>query len=122
MTDATLFSKECNHSCNYLKQGVVTCALCEIDRLRAEVALLSTNRRRIPQDLALIERFRRERDAARNKSLKVETRLNANLHTFVTQVAMQACSHGGDRNAPVFPCTPCAARAALGDSTEIRRE
>jgi hypothetical protein len=42
------------------------------------------------------------------------------LQEFVKDLSRQHCSHGGDKNAPAWPCIPCAARTVLGDE-EVER-
>jgi hypothetical protein len=53
------------------------------------------------------------------EALAVETKPTAPetgaLQEFVKGLSRQHCSHGGDKNAPAWPCIPCAARTVLGD-------
>jgi FtsZ-binding cell division protein ZapB len=42
------------------------------------------------------------------------------LQEFVKGLSRQHCSHGGDKNAPAWPCIPCAARTVLGDENTLK--
>jgi hypothetical protein len=42
------------------------------------------------------------------------------LFNFVEDLSHQHCSHGGDKNAPVWPCTPCAARTVLRQARTLK--
>jgi hypothetical protein len=42
------------------------------------------------------------------------------LQEFVKDLSRQHCSHGGDKNAPAWPCIPCAARTVLGETNALK--